>query len=215
MPKHQIKALTFHGPWVDAILYAGKDVENRNWKCPLRVGDFIALHAGKTYDWDGAISIGLITRRLGKPYTPPVERDYKAGFIYGVAQFGGNVEDSDSPWFFGDYGWKLTNVIAIEPVACRGAQGLFDLPADVLANVRRNYKAATDPHHISQAMIYESIDAVEAFDYPAIPTEQERAERAARMATMPTTPYVGVIDDSEPWPLTPRERAIREGRGTP
>lgn len=188
MAKRTIKALTFHGPWVHAILYAGKDVENRNWKCPLRVGDYIALHAGKTYDWDGAIDIGLITRRLGKPYTPPVEMDYKPGFIYGIAQFGGNVTESDSPWFFGKYGWCLTNVVAIEPVACRGAQGLFDLPADVLANVRRNYKAATEQPaidesiiadsesrpEIDRSMIYADIDAMdEAYYYDVGPTYAE------------------------------------------
>lgn len=173
MPKRTIKALTFHGPWVHAIIEAGKDVENRDYPCYLKPGDYIALHAGKVYDWQGAISIGLITRELGRPYTPPVERDYKAGFIYGVAQFAGNVEDSDSPWFFGDYGWKLTNVVAIEPVACRGAQHLFDLPADVLANVRRNYKAAIEPvvidesiyadsePEITRAMIYADIDAMD------------------------------------------------------
>jgi hypothetical protein len=161
MPKHQIKGLTLHGPWTHAILYAGKDIENRDYPCYLKIGDYIALHAGKTYDWQGAISIGLITRELGRPYTPPVEQDYKAGFIYGVAQFAGNVEDSDSPWFFGDYGWQLTNVVAIEPVVCRGKQGLFALDPVVLMMVRRNWKAATNPHHITQAMIYESIDAMD------------------------------------------------------
>lgn len=180
MPKHKIKALTLHGPWVHAIIEAGKDIENRDWPCYLQIGDYIALHAGKTYDWQGAISIGLITRELGRPYTPPVEMDYKSGFIYGVAQFAGNVTESDSPWFFGKYGWKLTNVVAIEPVACRGAQKLFELPADVLAQVRRNYKAAINPpvideHHpeITQAMIYADIDAMDEAYYDVGPTWAE------------------------------------------
>ena len=188
MPKHDIRGLTFHGPWVHAIIDAGKDVENRNWKCPLRVGDYIALHAGNTYDWQGAIEIGLITRRLGKPYTPPVERDYKAGFIYGVAQFGGNVEDSDSPWFFGKYGWCLTNVIAIEPVVCRGAPKLFALPIPVLKAVRAAYKAAINPPvidesiiadseplrpEIDRSMIYADIDAMDEAYYDVGPTYAE------------------------------------------
>lgn len=188
MAKRTIKALTFHGPWVHAIIEAGKDVENRQWKCPLQIGDYIALHAGKAYDWQGAISIGLITRELGRPYTPPVERDYKAGFIYGVAQFAGNVEDSDSPWFFGDYGWVLTNVVAIKPVACRGAQKIFDLPLDVLAQVRRNYKAAIEQPaidesiiadseplrpEIDRSMIYADIDAMDEAYYDVGPTWAE------------------------------------------
>lgn len=216
MPKHKIKALTLHRPWDWAIINAGKDVENRDWPCYLKPGDYIALHAGKTFDHAGYRFIADMCAEVRAPW-PPTDEQHRAGFIYGIAQFGGNVQDSDSPWFFGDYGWILKNVVAIEPVACRGAQKLFDLPADVLAQVRRNYKAATDPHHISQVMIYESIDAVEDFDYPTIPTEQERADRAARMAAMPSTPYVGIIDDSEPWPLTPAERlrAIREGRIAP
>ncbi len=44
--------------------------------------------------------------------------------------------DVDSEWFFGPFGWILQDVVALaKPVPCRGAQGLWQPPADVAARV--------------------------------------------------------------------------------
>lgn len=51
----------------------------------------------------------------------------------------------NSPWFVGGdaYGWVLADVIALpEPVSCKGAQGLWPLPADVEAQVREQLARA-------------------------------------------------------------------------
>ena len=123
-----MKAVTLWRPWDHAILYGGKRIENRPWKpWPSIIGKRIALHSGRKYDTEGAqwmLSQGL--------YTPPPPSECIAGAIVGTATVSGFVTDSDSSWFFGPYGWVLMDVKALpEPILCRGAQGLWNLPKQV------------------------------------------------------------------------------------
>jgi len=44
----------------------------------------------------------------------------------------GVVTESADPWFVGPFGWVLSDVVVLPaPVPCRGAQGLWEVPADV------------------------------------------------------------------------------------
>lgn len=55
----------------------------------------------------------------------------------------------DAEWQFGDlgpgrFGWALSNVKRLaEPIPCRGAQGLWDVPADVEARIRAQTEASS------------------------------------------------------------------------
>lgn len=141
MPEHTIRGLTLHRPWCWAILNAGKDVENRPWRCQfLRPGDFIAIHSGVTYDEGGYDYLCSFGYGIAAPLAD--DPDWQSGFIHGVVQYQGTVTASDSRWFFGPYGWKLGNPVVIDPVACRGAQGLFSIPINVLKQVRTSYARA-------------------------------------------------------------------------
>jgi hypothetical protein len=132
-----IFGLTLWRPWDWAILH-GKDFENRSWAPPLTFGDYIALHAGQRWDAEGAEFI----ERVSGLAVPDAET-WPGGQIVGVAKFVGTTRDGEgSPWFFGPWGWKLHGAIAIRPVPCRGAQKLWRLPDDVLAQVRQNWLAA-------------------------------------------------------------------------
>lgn len=57
------RALTIHQPWATLIARGIKRVENRDWTpspADLTPGDYLLLHAGKTFDpdaWEGAIEI--------------------------------------------------------------------------------------------------------------------------------------------------------------
>ena len=49
-----------------------------------------------------------------------------------------------APWASGPYCWEVDRVTELpEPVACKGAQGLWPLPPEVLARVRMQWAAAT------------------------------------------------------------------------
>lgn len=50
------------------------------------------------------------------------------------------------PWFFGPLGWTLDDVVTLpEPVPCKGLQGLWRLPDEVLMQVWQGYAAARKP----------------------------------------------------------------------
>jgi hypothetical protein len=63
------------------------------------------------------------------------------GGIVSVATITGCVDASDSKWFFGPYGFTLTDAKPLPFVACRGALGLFDVPEDVAATLRAIHAA--------------------------------------------------------------------------
>ena len=71
------------------------------------------------------------------------------GAVVGVARLAG-VEDEapeDEAYWCGPWGWRLDEVRAIEPVPCKGAQGLWTLPPEVLATVRERWAAAKEVPH--------------------------------------------------------------------
>lgn len=119
------KAITLHQPHAYAIAHAGKDIENRTWKPPASViGCRIAIHAGKVLDRDGLDD--LWDRGIR-----PTKDELVRGAIVAICTLTGYVRESESPWFTGPIGWTLEDVVAIEPVPCRGSQGLWTLPPDI------------------------------------------------------------------------------------
>lgn len=122
------RALTLWRPWDQSVLYGGKRIENRNW-APWNViiGELIALHAGAKYDKDGAM--WMIENGL---YTPPSSSTSPKGIV-GVARVVDFVKESDNPWFFGEYGWRLEDVQALaRPIVCTGAQRLWNVKGKAL-----------------------------------------------------------------------------------
>lgn len=130
------RGVTLIRPWAWAVACAGKDVENRTWE-PWRsaIGGWLAIHAGQK--WDEA-ALAWIRERVDARCLPlPAKSEDPSGVIVAVAQLGAILTSSDSPWFTGPFGWRLDNVVRLPaPVPCKGAQGLWQLPADVLARVR-------------------------------------------------------------------------------
>lgn len=135
-----LRALTIWRPWAGLIAAGVKPIENRDWPPPKSlVGEYLAIHAGKKWDGDGATWAWALMDRLGLHV--PAARANAEGIV-AVARVTGAVTTSDSPWFVGDYGWTLAEVVAIDPVPCKGMQGLWTVPPDVLATVRARYAAA-------------------------------------------------------------------------
>lgn len=89
-----MKALTVRQPHANAILYTGKDIENRS-RC-INVSGTIALHAGGQVD--------------DYEYLPEGYKDSVVlGAIIGVVDIVDCVEEHESPWFIGPVGYVLTN----------------------------------------------------------------------------------------------------------
>lgn len=138
-PAPPILGLTLQQPWAWAICEAGKRIENRRWKpwCPK--GTYLAIHAGKGWDKQGAA--WLISQMAGA-LDVPTQAEAAQGIV-AVARLGEVVQDSQDEWFMGPFGWRLHDVEVLpQPVPCRGAQGLWKLPEDVRLAVRDGVRAS-------------------------------------------------------------------------
>lgn len=159
-------ALTFWRPWTDAIVRGPKRVENRSWAPPAHLlGAYLAIHAGQRYergDWpwpegyappdaaDSPQGIVGVARVVGALRIMPngmrrrVFRDgdeplLSRSTLAAVDRL--DTLDRD-PWWAGPCGWLLDDVTAIEPVAAKGARGLWHVPPDVADEVRRRWRSA-------------------------------------------------------------------------
>jgi hypothetical protein len=144
-----MKSLTVKQPWAFSIAHLGKPIENRTWTTKHRGP--IAIHAGKGWDVDGQDSalVRLSWRVAGQDLhvLTPNNSLIPLGAVVAVADLVdvcGKTFAVPAPNFCGcgpwasrsQYHWRLANVRALaEPVPCKGALGLWTLPADVEAAV--------------------------------------------------------------------------------
>lgn len=124
------KALSIRQPWAWATIHAGKDIENRDW--PTKFRGPVCIHAAKGMtrdEYDGFICT-IHHLSLSRPYPPgsmvPPGAGLLRGGIIGVAEIVDCVESSDSPWFFGHYGFVLRNARPVDFIPVNGALGFFD-----------------------------------------------------------------------------------------
>lgn len=126
-----MKALTLWRPWPWAILYRTKRIENRGWAPPASIiGEMIAIHAGRTWDENGAETIA------GMLDATPTDAWRHMGIV-GVARVTGCVTSSDDPWFAGPFGWTLDDVRELpHPIPCKGAQRLWTVPPEIVNDIK-------------------------------------------------------------------------------
>lgn len=135
-----MKALTVWQPWASLIAWPLKPVENRTWGASWVLGKRIAIHAGNKYDEDAALQLSV--RPSPVPAVVQLARKVR-GAIVCTAVVDRFIRDEDlitfpaeiDEWFCGPIGWVLRDIQKFEPVPARGAQGLWDVPAEVLARI--------------------------------------------------------------------------------
>lgn len=119
VPDGSVAVLTVRQPWAWAMFHAGKDVENRDWRVDYRGKLYIHTSQRVTrYEFDDARN--EITRISN--YMPPSYKELPHGAIIGSVEATDCVEDSDSPWFFGEYGLLIKNATLLPaPIPVKGA----------------------------------------------------------------------------------------------
>lgn len=138
-----LRGLTLWQPWAHAVAHLGKRVENRPWKPPSTIlGRLVAIHAAARRDEaDELRAEQFIRTAVGLDV--PAASTLSRGTIVAIARVTGFVTKSTDPWFFGPYGWQLTDVVALpEPIPCRGMQGLWPVPAHIGRVVIERWRAA-------------------------------------------------------------------------
>jgi hypothetical protein len=121
------RALSVRQPWAWAIIYAGKNIENRGHVAITKGGmkrGRIAIHAAKgmtreeyVHGYDFMRSLAIVC--------PPAGALVRGGVI-GSVEVLDIVTKSSSPWFFGPRGLVLRDPRPCEPRPCSGALGFFD-----------------------------------------------------------------------------------------
>ncbi|MES2671594.1 MAG: ASCH domain-containing protein [Pseudomonadota bacterium] len=126
-------ALSVRQPWAWAIIFAGKDIENRSWQAVnhglVRRGR-IAIHAskgmGKAEYEDARDFINeILAMTPDAGLRCPEAKDLLRGGIIGSVDVTDVVKDSNSHWFMGPRGLVLREPRASEFVPAVGALGYF------------------------------------------------------------------------------------------
>ena len=121
-----MKTISIKQPFVYAIFKLGKDIENRNW--PTKHRGPLLIHASKTWDKGG---YNFLTYRLDE-FVPSKEH-HVFGAIIGQVNLIDCVDQSDSRWFFGGWGFELEDPVEFKkPIPYRGQLGIFDVPDRIL-----------------------------------------------------------------------------------
>ena len=140
MARHEFrfkgKALSVIQPAAAAIVFAGKDIENRSWQTHYRGP--IAIHAsGKLYrdDLDEVrravrggpkLPLGVWINNGRRQYGLEAEDEPGCSQFIAVAMLVDCVRKSSSPWFNGEWGWRIQGVCPIEPIPAKGTLGLWE-----------------------------------------------------------------------------------------
>jgi hypothetical protein len=121
--------LSIRQPWAWLILHAGKDIENRKWS--TRVRGRILIHAAKgmtrqEYE-DGEMMArdASIRRPFVDGFEIPKAEALERGGIVGSVEIVDCVQQCESPWFVGRYGFVLRNPEPLPFRPMRGALGFF------------------------------------------------------------------------------------------
>jgi hypothetical protein len=121
--------LSLKQPWAYAVLYLGKDVENRTWRRGFR--GRVILHASQTFDPAGECYLR--------------ERGFSIPDRLPMGAYVGEVTITDclplaecaSPWAFGPWCYLLEDPLAYKcPVVGRGRLGFYPVPEETARLLR-------------------------------------------------------------------------------
>lgn len=121
-----MKAISIRQPWAWLIVNGYKDIENRSWRTKYRGPVLIHASQGvKSIEYVRASN--LIHNKLlgyGIPL-PPIDQ-LQTGGIVGIATITDCVEESDSPWFFGEKGFVLADAKTLPFIPMKGKLSFFE-----------------------------------------------------------------------------------------
>jgi len=109
-----MKVLSIKPPWAYAIIYGGKDIENRNWNTTYR-GRFY-VHCSGNPDKNAPPEVWAL-----------MPKDAPTGGIIGSVELEDVVNYSDSKWFQGPKGFVLKDPKPEEFKPLKGRLGFFEL----------------------------------------------------------------------------------------
>lgn len=139
-----MRAITIQQPWASAIIWGGKDIENRTWRTKHRGPLLIHAGSGRFRKFDAHAWM-----RERFPDLDLRGLDCLRGALLGTVDVVDCVRDSSSPWAFRDcWHWVLANPQPlVSPFACSGRLGLWFPDQAILAQFN---VVSTTEHHRPQ-----------------------------------------------------------------
>jgi hypothetical protein len=137
-----MKILSVRQPWAWALIFAGKDIENRSWTTSYRGP--IAIHASKgmtrrEYNEAKNFILNIGIERV------PLQDELEFGKVIGVVDLVGSISSTeynfgsqDSEWFQGPHGWIVENPKPVIPFIYTGALGLRDFDEVLCYPIKRD-----------------------------------------------------------------------------
>ncbi len=117
-----MKAISIRQPWAWLIVNGHKDIENRSWRTKYRGQVLVHASQGvKRSDYDAAYALAC---RLGIKL--PHRSEFETGGIVGLTTITDCVEQSESPWFFGEKGFVLADSRPLPFVQMKGYLSFFE-----------------------------------------------------------------------------------------
>ena len=118
--------LSIRQPWAWLIANGYKDIENRSW--PTRFRGRVLIHAAKGMSKREYEECRFFTlRTLGYDFQFPRYGELLRGGIVGECEIVGCESESDSPWFFGPYGFLVKGAKGLPFYPCKGQLGFFKI----------------------------------------------------------------------------------------
>jgi hypothetical protein len=135
-----MKAISIRPPWAWAIIYAGKNIENRTWKTRLR--GTVAVHASRMMTRASYDSALKEIKRIVPGAKVPAYDAMVRGAIVGLVDLVGCEEQTKSKWHVrGHYGFVLTNPRAIlTPIPCKGRLNFWEVPGVITRRISRELR---------------------------------------------------------------------------
>ena len=130
-----MKAISIRQPWAWYILHAGKDIENRCWRTRFRGRVLIHAAKGMTRAEYALADDPLFVAARDPVIHPPAFAELQRGGIVGSVEIVDCVDQSDSAWFNGPFGFVLRDARVLPFIPCRGSLGFFDIPQGVVAQL--------------------------------------------------------------------------------
>lgn len=197
----RLVGLTLKHPWPYMMLEDFEDVgpkriENRDWhpkRYNVKVGDYIALHGGKTprtpKELDAVRSdlIHVVENILQSEtgdvyhYQPQDMLQFCVSGIYAVARLADIVTESDDPWFFGEYGLVLDELLPLMPtIAHPGALGFWEVQPHAITQIRAAWRMSKEQTAATQTPIPQDVLSLQVqAQQLAQPAEVEGFDRIA------------------------------------
>lgn len=117
-----MKAISVRQPWAWLIVNGHKDIENRDWITRFR--GQVLIHASKGMTRREYADVLVFARGMG--ITLPAFDDLERGGIVGITTITDCVSASESPWFFGRFGFVLRDSRPLPLSPMKGQLGFFD-----------------------------------------------------------------------------------------